>query len=118
MHEMAVVQALLDEVRRYIPEGAVLRQVKIDVGGLEHLDDRVMQTAWSALTADTDVAGSTLSVSYLPLRVRCLGCRHVHEPQDTAVLLCPKCGAARPQVLQGTGLRSLEVDEPAELEAL
>ena len=42
MHETAIIQDLLEQV-----------------GRLEHLDETVMQAAWSALTERTNVAGVT-----------------------------------------------------------
>jgi hydrogenase nickel incorporation protein HypA/HybF len=119
VHETAIIDALLEQVRSFVPPGAVLRQVCIDVGGLEHLDAEIMQTAWSALTAGTEAAGSTLRISRVAVRVRCDRCGHVYEPQDTAILLCPECETARPRILSGAGvlLRSIDVDQPAEVEA-
>jgi hydrogenase nickel incorporation protein HypA/HybF len=109
MHELSMVQSLLEQVRSFMPDGAALREIRLEVGGLEHLDGQVMQSAFDALTQ-----GATLRITRIPVRLRCGSCRQEYEPEDAAVLLCPHCGAVRPEILQGTGvlLRSLEVDQP------
>ena len=115
MHETAIIQNLLEQVGPFVPEGAVLREVRIDVGRLEHLDETVLQAAWSALTEGTNVAGVKLHIDRTPVRLRCRACGGEYGPLDLAGLVCPACGVARPEVLAGGGvlLRSLEVDEPA-----
>jgi hypothetical protein len=57
MHEAAIIQSLLEQAGSFVPDGAVLKKVKIDVGRLEHLDETVMQATWSALTEGTALAG-------------------------------------------------------------
>jgi hydrogenase nickel incorporation protein HypA/HybF len=98
----------------------VLKEVLIEVGQLEHLDGDLMRSAWSALTAGTELAEAMLSVTRIPVRVRCKSCGHEHEPPEVVLLLCPSCGAGRPEVQEGSGvlLRSIEVDQPVEVEAL
>ena len=116
MHEAAIIQGLLEQVGPFVPEGAVLKEVRIDVGRLEHLDETVMQATWSALTQGTDFAETALRIDRIPVRLRCRACGREYEPQDLMQLACPACGVARPAVLAGGGvlLRSLEVNEPVE----
>jgi hydrogenase nickel incorporation protein HypA/HybF len=113
MHEAAILSALCEQVESFAPEGSVVLEVKIEVGRLEHLDSGVMTTLWEALTMDTRLAGSRLSATSVPVRVRCRECGTEHEPEDPAVLVCHACGAVRPEILDGTGvlLRSLEVEQ-------
>ncbi|UCD74868.1 MAG: hydrogenase maturation nickel metallochaperone HypA [Phycisphaerales bacterium] len=114
MHEGAIAEALLEQVRSFLPDQAVLREVHIDVGRLEHLEEMVLQTFWAALTKGTGEEGSLLSVNVIALQVRCRGCGMEYEPEDPAIMLCPQCGAARPEILQGSGvvLRRMEVEQP------
>ena len=114
MHELSMVQSLLEQVRSFMPDGAALREIRLEVGGLEHLEGEVMQSAFDALTEGSDLQGAALSITRIPVRLRCRSCQQEYEPEDAAILLCPNCGAVRPDILQGTGvlLRSLEVDQP------
>ena len=114
MHETSIVQSVLEQVRFFMPDGAKLTSVCIEVGRLEHLDADVMQTAWTVMTEALDVAGAILTIKPVPLRVRCRACEHEYEPEEPAYMACPSCGKVQPEVLAGAGvlLRSLEVDQP------
>ena len=114
MHEMSIVQFLLEQVRSFIPDGATLKAVRIEVGRLEHLDPDVMQTAWSVMTESSGLNGAELTIVPVALRVRCGACGNEFEPEEPAFMVCPSCERVQPVVLAGTGvlLRSLEVDEP------
>lgn len=113
MHEGAIAQALLEQVLNFMPEGSKLHHVHIEVGQMEHLDESVLATYWQALTADTPQEGSRLKYTLISLKVRCRECATEYEPDEPALMICPNCGAARPEVLQGSGvvLKSLEVEE-------
>jgi hydrogenase nickel incorporation protein HypA/HybF len=114
MHETAIVESLLEQVDRFVPDEGRIDAVHLEVGQLEHLDGDVMQSAWTAITDDTSMAGSTLLIERVPLHVRCRACAHEYEPEDLAFLMCPKCHAVQPQVLSGSGvlLRSIDVMQP------
>lgn len=113
MHELAIVQSLLEQVRSFMPEEAVLSEIRLEVGGLEHLDGEVMRTVFAAITEGSELQGAALSIRRIPVRVRCRSCGHEYEPEDVAILLCPECGLVQPEILQGTGvlLKSLEIDQ-------
>jgi hydrogenase nickel incorporation protein HypA/HybF len=112
MHEAAITQALIEQVRGAMPAGATLASCRIEVGELEHLDSDVMDTMWRGMTAASALEGARLVIDRVPVRVRCGGCDAEFEPDDHAILMCPTCGAVRPQLLAGAGvlLRSLDVD--------
>jgi hydrogenase nickel incorporation protein HypA/HybF len=115
MHEASIVESLLEQVRQFTPAGAAVRSVNIEIGGLEHLEPDVMKSAYDALTADTPMAGSVLEVGRVATIVRCRACGAEHEPEDLACMLCPECGAAAPELIQGAGvlLKSIDVDQEA-----
>ena len=114
MHETAIAEALFEQVDSFTPDGALLRQVFIEIGHLEHLDDEIMQAAWTARSFGTRLADSELLVTRVAVRIRCKACSREYEPEDMAMLLCPHCDAVQPEIMQGTGvlLKSLEVDQP------
>lgn len=114
MHEAAITDALVEQVRRAMPEGGRLLSLRVELGELEHLDPVVMNTLWQAATADSPLHGAALEIERLALRVRCGSCALEFAPEDHAILICPGCGATRPEILTGVGivLRSLEVEQP------
>lgn len=112
MHEAAITQALIEQVRSALPHGARLLRCTVEVGELEHLDENVLATIWQASIADTDLDRAGLLIEHVPLRVRCGSCGIAFTPPDRAIMLCPSCGCVKPHILSGTGivLRSLEVE--------
>ena len=114
MHETAIAASLLEQVQQYISPDAVLQQVHLQIGRMEHLEETVFRTAWTALTAHTSFANSALTIEWVPLRVRCRNCQNEYTPEDQAIMLCPQCESAYPEILQGSGiiLKSLDVDFP------
>lgn len=113
MHEAAITEALLEQVRTHAPGAARVRAVRVEVGALEHLDAEVMGTIWRAMTEDSPLSGARLEITPEPVRVRCRACGREFEPEDRAILLCPECGRASPQILSGSGviLRSIELEQ-------
>ncbi|MFG0283122.1 MAG: hydrogenase maturation nickel metallochaperone HypA [Phycisphaerales bacterium JB039] len=114
MHEGAIAEALVEQVGRWLPPGAALQRICIEVGALEHIEAEPLRWHWVALTEGTALAGAELVVERIPLEVRCAACGRTYEPEEPALLVCPGCGAARPEILRGTGivLKRLEADEP------
>lgn len=113
MHEMSVVESLVGQVRAHVPGGATVREVCIEVGSLEHLDEAIMQLAWRSSVLETELAGAELDIDRVMMRVRCGVCGAVFEPAEMACLVCPNCGGVRPEVLRGKGvmLQSIEIED-------
>jgi hydrogenase nickel incorporation protein HypA/HybF len=110
MHETAITEALADQVRAFLPDRGRLSSVRVEIGALEHIQPEVMATVWEVITQETELAGSTLEFVSVPLRVACAACGAEYEPEDPAIMLCPGCGAVRPRVLTGRGVRLLALD--------
>lgn len=112
MHEMSIVSALCDRVLEHLPPDTRLVEATVEVGSLEHLDESVMQLAWEAYTDGPPLAGGTLTIERVAVRVRCGECGEVYEPEHQACLVCPACERARPEILEGWGitLQTLEAE--------
>ena len=112
MHELSIVQALLEQVEEALPPDHRLLLVRIRVGELEHLDADVMDEVVSVAVADTPLRTGRLEVVRVPLEVRCRACETLHRPEDVLVLACPACGEVRPEITAGSGvlLQSIEAE--------
>lgn len=119
MHEIAVVEALVEQVVRITPDRAVVIRVALEIGELEHLDEAVMRTAWRAVNDGSPLAGAVLDMTRTPVNLRCRSCRREFQPEHTALFTCPGCGRTRPDIISGTGivLRTIELDLPDESHA-
>jgi len=108
VHEMSVIESLVEQVRAHVPASDVVagmvKQVRIEVGSLEHLDDEIMQLGWQANVMDTELTGAELAIDHIAMVVRCGRCGKEYEPVEPACLFCPDCGCAQPIVLKGKGV--------------
>ncbi len=110
MHELSLAEALLHQVHRHIPDGALLRTVRIEAGPALAIEPMAMQMAWQAVTADSPVSGAVLELDVLPWRLYCGDCGRSwtsDDPLDDCA-----CGSVA-TVPDGDGhmsLLSLDVD--------
>jgi hydrogenase nickel incorporation protein HypA/HybF len=115
MHELAICQALLDQVEQVVSGHAGSRVVSIEVqvGPLSGVVPELLQQAFSLARAGTAAAAAELHVSLMPIRVRCDQCGGESEASANR-LLCGVCGDWRTRVISGDELvltsLDLEVD--------
>lgn len=114
MHEMSIVEAILEKLPRLVPPGAVLRAIEIEAGPLRAIDPGAMQWAWQCATAATagtgrDWQGVRLDLRIHPYRYTCRACAHAYEAAEPYAP-CPKCQSEDAQ-MQGTDeLRVISID--------
>lgn len=96
MHEMSIVQGLLDIIRQEMGRHGVsrLHEVRIVHGRLANVVPEALDLAWEVLTMDTELAGARLTTEEVPLRLRCGGCRAEFSPEHLSAVLapCSLCG--------------------------
>lgn len=105
MHEMSIVTALLEEVRRQCAAhpGHAVRAVRLRVGMLRQVVPEWLQFCFAAATRDTELAGAVLEIESV---VPCARCRQCHRtfPVEDAWFECPDCGAVAGELVQGNEL--------------
>ncbi len=105
MHELAVCQALLDEVRRIArstPAGPVSRVV-LRLGPLSGVEPRLLSRAFEVARIGSDAERAELQIETTPVRVRCLACAAESEVAPNR-LLCTQCGGWRTRLVSGDEL--------------
>jgi len=105
MHELAVCQALLNEVQRVAgatPAGPVMR-VTLRIGPLSGVEPHLLQRAFEVARAGGIAAEAELRIEPAPVRVECLLCHGVSDAAPNR-LLCAHCGAWRTRVVAGDEL--------------
>lgn len=108
MHELSLVDELVQECRRRAGGGPVsLVRVRCGADVLE----AAVRTAFRLLAADGPLAGASLEVEPLEVRLRC-PCGFAGAVGDAEVVghlvVCPSCGAVSPHAAT-VGLELLEV---------
>ncbi len=114
MHEFSIAEALADQVKRHVPEGAKVHRVEIVVGALRGIEPEALQMSWQAVTLDTVLEGSLLLIERRPWTLTCPDCGRVWE-SDTPFEDCA-CGGtvARPEGTDELNLIAITVDEGAD----
>ena len=114
MHEMSIVEALLENVRRETQKypGKQVIAVQICCGALRLVVPEIMQSCFQAATLDTPLAGARLQIKEVPGRARCRQCQH-EFPVEENWFECPRCHAADGELLSGNelDLTSIELDD-------
>jgi hydrogenase nickel incorporation protein HypA/HybF len=111
MHELAVCQALLDQVTDVArAHGAAgVQRIAVQVGPLSGVLPELLAQAFSVARAGTAASGAVLEIEEVPLRVRCERCG-----AETAAavnrLLCGACGDYHTRVVSGDELLLARVE--------
>jgi hydrogenase nickel incorporation protein HypA/HybF len=102
MHELALCQALIDQVERVVRQNAARRVVSItvSVGPLSGAEPKLLEHAFPLASAGTVAEQAALYVETVPVVVRCRSCR-----AETAAapnrLLCGACQDWQVDVIAG-----------------
>ena len=116
MHEMSIVEALLETVRcelRAHPDARV-RTVCVRVGQLRQIEPEMLRFCYEAAAQGTPLAESRLEIDQVDARARCDICSLEFEVEEDW-FECPRCRTARTRLLAGRelDLMCLELVEEA-----
>jgi len=111
MHELALCQALIEEVeavaRRHRAGGVA--GVRLLVGPLSGIEPALLQSAFPLAVAGTVVEGAALSIERPPVCVTCERCGAQSEALPNR-LVCAACGDWHTRILTGDELTLASVD--------
>jgi hydrogenase nickel incorporation protein HypA/HybF len=111
MHEMSIVEALLKTVCRELrahPDARV-RTLYVRIGRLRQVAPDMLQFCYQGAAQDTRLAGSRLEIEPVEARAQCDVCSLQFEV-DEDWFECPRCHAARAQLLSGGELDLMSVE--------
>jgi hydrogenase nickel incorporation protein HypA/HybF len=116
MHELAVCQALIQQVDAIARERHAQRVISIVVriGPLAGVEPGLLRSAYSIASAGTLAEDANLVLEQSSVRVRCLECGGESEVLSNR-LLCGFCGQWRTEVLTGEELLLASVELETEV---
>jgi len=113
MHEMAIIQSLLDLV---LEEAAKARaskvvQINLALGEMSSVTDQTARSLFDLMSRETPAEGAKLSFRNVPKQARCRKCAHIFRPSDICEE-CPACQFAQFEIIAGDELylESIEVE--------
>lgn len=118
MHELAICQALMNQVENIAAErnASNVVSIVIGMGPLSGVEAQLLKHAYPVASAGTVAEGAELVIENLPLRVSCTQCGAESDVLPNK-LLCKACGDWRTTVISGDELMlmSVELERNAEL---
>lgn len=110
MHELAICQALLEQVEGIARQRAArVSRVRVSVGPLSGVEPRLLESAYALACAGTAAEGSELDIDEAPVRVRCRECG-AESAASANRLLCGACGGWRTELASGDELLLMKVE--------
>ena len=115
MHELSIVEALIEQVEREVRRnGAAGRVVGLElrIGRLSGVCPDSLRFCWELLAPETPLAGAELSIAVPPAVCSCRDCGRQTELEELAAC-CPKCGSTNITIEGGQEmlLQTIELEE-------
>jgi hydrogenase nickel incorporation protein HypA/HybF len=111
MHEISLATVMLEIVRSHVPDGSVLRSVRMVAGPLRSIEPLSMEFAWRAVTTDAGMQDVHLDLKILPWTLRCPDCGKQWQDTELNHQCACGCGCAFPIGGNELQVTSIEVDE-------
>jgi hydrogenase nickel incorporation protein HypA/HybF len=115
MHELSIVEALIDQVAKELErsgqQGRVLR-LELSIGRMSGVHCEAVRFAFGLLAAGTIVEDAEIAIEEPKAVCRCHACNARTEIDDL-VLQCPQCAAAEITIEGGRDmtLQSIEIED-------
>ena len=111
MHELAICQALMNQVESIAAERNARSVVSIVVGmgPLSGVEAQLLKHAYPVASAGTIAEGARLVVENLPVRIKCSQCGHESDALPNK-LVCKACGDWRTTLISGDELILMRVE--------
>ena len=113
MHEMALAQALVDQVTELAEKNGCRRILSVDVsiGALSGVMRESLEFCFPVVARGTALEGTVLNVTEVPLKAECRDCRRITNPEPFEIT-CSHCGSMNLMLTEGRDFKliSLEVE--------
>ncbi len=112
MHELSICGSIADIVTRRAA-GRPVKVINVRVGQLRQVVPDTLMYCWELVSADTPLAGSRISVEFVPARIKCRACGQFTDVGAVPVFACGGCGGFNADVVSGEEflITSLELAE-------
>ncbi|MDH3971074.1 MAG: hydrogenase maturation nickel metallochaperone HypA [Gammaproteobacteria bacterium] len=111
MHELAICQALIDQVEQIALEQRAQQvlSIHLGIGPLSGVEARLLQQAFFVARAGGVAAGAELVIDSLPVQVSCDHCGQTTDALP-ARLLCGACGNWRTRLVSGDEMQLQHIE--------
>lgn len=108
MHEMAIMQSILDiaegEARKHGSKR--INRIKLKIGEFRGVVKDALEFSFDVLRVNTPAENAELEIETVPIRAECPNCSDVDISINDFTMICPNCGA----ILSITSGREMEIE--------
>lgn len=110
MHELSIAQSIVDIVADHVPRPRLdrVRSIRVRVGAMSGVVPDSLEFCFTAITAESELAGARIDIVPVPFLLRCDPCARDFT-SDSGSPRCSVCGLPG-QVLSGTELQVMEIE--------
>jgi hydrogenase nickel incorporation protein HypA/HybF len=116
MHELSIAYSLVELAAESAKEAGAtrVRAVHLRLGAMSGVVRGALEFCYEIAAADTILAGSTLVVKELPVKIHCSVCHDDVQLASVQRFRCPVCDTPSGDIRQGRELEieSIEIDVP------
>lgn len=111
MHELAICQALMDQVEDIASQrdAVSVTGIQLGIGPLSGVESQLLKDAYPFASSGTIAENSQLFIESLPVRVHCDQCEKESETVPNK-LVCRHCGNWRTTLVSGDELLLMRVE--------
>jgi hydrogenase nickel incorporation protein HypA/HybF len=115
MHEMGIVQSIMEIVEQQAAMHGAKRVVRISLefGALTAVMPQAIQFAFEILSKDGIAENAALDITIIPIKIWCMQCSKAHVLEDYRPD-CPVCNSSSVHIIEGRDemrIASLEIDD-------
>ena len=115
MHELSIARSIVEIVTEEAQRHGCgkVAEVTLRIGRLAAVHEQALRYSFSLVVEDTPLAGASLAVIEVPVRIWCRVCEAEVELPGIQRLACPACGHVSGDIRAGRELEieSIQIDE-------
>jgi len=111
VHELGIVENILDIVRQSVPDNrmSAVGSIRLRVGPFAGIVPDSLKFCFDAIAGDAGMAKAELRIEQTSLAASCRDCGSKFEVRDF-VFLCPACGGGNLEIISGEELEVVEIE--------
>jgi hydrogenase nickel incorporation protein HypA/HybF len=110
MHELSIAHQIVEIVGQHVPDAdtARVKSVTVRIGEAAGVVAESLEFCFTAIIAETELAGAALNIEEIPLMLKCSRCQTTTRG-SFGVFVCPTCGG-NTTIVSGTELNVIEIE--------